>query len=254
MTISFDMTGRASLVTGAGSGLGRATALALARAGSDLCIVDINAPRLDETAELLRGLGVRAEARVADIAEASRCRPLVDEAAQALGRLDALCNVAGIFNFAHSPEMPIAEFERMIAVNLNAPFFLIQGAIPHLLQTHGAVVNVTSTAGFIGEAYLAAYCASKAGLNNLTRALAVEYIDQPIRFNAVAPGGMGTNIGENMRIPEGADLALIDRFTGRSRGTVKVDEVAQMVAYLASPQASGFHGACISIDNGITAG
>jgi NAD(P)-dependent dehydrogenase (short-subunit alcohol dehydrogenase family) len=162
--------------------------------------------------------------------------------------------VAGLFNFAHSPEMPIAEFERMIAVNLNAPFFLIQGAIPHLLKTDGAVVNVTSTAGFIGEAYLAAYCASKAGLNNLTRALAMEYIDRPIRFNAVAPGGMETNIGENMRIPDGADTTLIDRFTGRSRGTVPVADVAEMVAFLASPQSSAYHGACISIDNGITAG
>ncbi|MFD2432050.1 SDR family NAD(P)-dependent oxidoreductase [Sphingobium scionense] len=106
---------------------------------------------------------------------------------------------------------------------------------------------------FIGEAYAAAYCASKAGLLNLTKAMAMEFQKQPIRINAVAPGGMITNIATNFRPPEGCDFELLKRFSGM-RGTVEVDDVADMVALLASPAGRGFHGNCISIDAGITAG
>jgi NAD(P)-dependent dehydrogenase (short-subunit alcohol dehydrogenase family) len=140
-----------------------------------------------------------------------------------------------------------------LAVNLKAPFYLMQAAIPHLLETDGAVVNVTSTASFIGEAYAAAYCATKAGLTHMTKALAMEYVHKPIRFNAVAPGGMMTNIGANFKIPEGADIALIQRYSGL-RGLVEVEDVADTVAFLASPAARGYHGACLTIDRGITAG
>jgi NAD(P)-dependent dehydrogenase (short-subunit alcohol dehydrogenase family) len=172
---------------------------------------------------------------------------------KAFGRLDALCNVAGVIFFANTAEMPAVEWDKTLAVNLSAPFRLIQAALPHLLAAEGAVVNVTSTAAFIGEAYAAAYCATKAGLNQMTKALAMEFMHRPIRFNAVAPGGMMTNIGANLRMPEGADHALIARFSGL-RGLVEVDEVAEMVAFLASPAASAFHGACITMDKGITAG
>jgi NAD(P)-dependent dehydrogenase (short-subunit alcohol dehydrogenase family) len=248
-----NMTGKAALVTGAASGLGRATALSLARAGAAVCIVDVNAAALQETAAAVRALGVRAEPFAADLAVADNCREAVAHAVRAFGRLDALCNVAGIIYFANAPEMRQEEFEKTLAVNLAAPFYLIQAAIPHLLETEGAVVNVTSTAAFVGEAYAAAYCASKAGLTHLTKALAMEYVHKPIRFNAVAPGGMMTNISANLRMPEGADVALIQRFSGL-RGLVEVDEVAEVVAFLASPAAAGFHGACINIDKGITAG
>jgi len=150
-------------------------------------------------------------------------------------------------------EMSPDAYEKTVAVNLNAPFYLIQAAIPHLLATHGAVVNVTSSAAFIGEAYAAAYCATKAALNHLTRSLAMEYMHKPIRFNAVAPGGMMTNIAKNLRMPEGVDYALIKRYSGL-RGLVEVDDVADMVAFLASDAARGYHGACVTIDRGITAG
>jgi NAD(P)-dependent dehydrogenase (short-subunit alcohol dehydrogenase family) len=115
------------------------------------------------------------------------------------------------------------------------------------------VVNVTSTAAFVGEAYAAAYCASKAGLNQMTKALAMEYTHKPIRINAVAPGGMMTNISANLKFPDGVDMSLIQRFMGL-RGVVEVDDVASMVAFLASPAAAGYHGACVTIDAGITAG
>jgi NAD(P)-dependent dehydrogenase (short-subunit alcohol dehydrogenase family) len=247
------MKGEAALVTGAASGLGRATALALARAGCDLCLVDLNAPGLDESAEAVRALGRRAEAHATDLAIPANCGAAVAAALAAFGRLDALCNVAGLIYFAHSTEMSEAQWARTLAVNLSAPFFLSQAAIPHLLETDGAIVNVTSSAAFIGEAYAAAYCATKAGLNQLTKAMAMEYMRKPIRINAIAPGGMMTGIAANMKLPEEAELDLIKRFSGM-RGLVEVDEVAEMIVVLASDAGKAFHGTCVTMDRGITAG
>ena len=248
-----DMTGKAAIVTGAASGLGRASAMALGRAGADLWLADIDGAGLAETAQALRPLGVRAEICVADLAQRSACFQAVAGAVAAFGRLDALCNVAGVVFLGHTPEMPEAQFEKIMAVNLKAPFHLIQAAIPHLLETDGAVVNVASSAGIVGQAYSAAYCASKAGLAHMTRSLAMEYMGKPIRFNAVAPGGMATNLVAGIQMPEGADLSLIARYSG-IRGMVEVEDVADMVAFLASPAARSFHGDCIAIDKGITAG
>ncbi len=251
MSIAIDMRGKVALVTGAASGLGRATAVKLAQAGARLWLVDVNAEGLTETLSLLPE-GEHQTAMV-DLADPEACHPAVDAAAAHYGQLDALCNIAGLIYLANSPDMPKPLWDRMLAVNLTAPFLLSQAAIPHLLKVNGAIVNVVSSAAFIGEAYAAAYCASKAGLLNLTKAMAMEYQKQPIRINAVAPGGMITNIATNFRPPEGCDFELLKRFSGM-RGTVEVDDVADMVALLASPAGRGYHGNCISIDAGITAG
>jgi NAD(P)-dependent dehydrogenase (short-subunit alcohol dehydrogenase family) len=248
-----NMTGKAALVTGAASGLGRATAMKLASAGADVCVVDVNAAGLEETAIELRACGVKALVHATDLAVRENCNAAVVAAVAAFGRLDALCNVAGIIVLCNAHEMRAVDWEKTLAVNLSAPFFLIQAAIPHLLQVQGAVVNVTSSAAFIGEAYAVAYCATKAGLNHMTKALAMEYTHKPIRFNAVAPGGMPTNIAASLKMPEGVDYALIKRFSGM-RGMVEIDDVADMVAFLASDAGRSYHGACISLDRGITAG
>jgi NAD(P)-dependent dehydrogenase (short-subunit alcohol dehydrogenase family) len=248
-----NMTGKAALVTGAASGLGRATALALGRAGADVCIVDLNAAGLEETAKQLRAIEAGVLVHATDLSGRDNCPAAVAAAVAAFGRLDALCNVAGIIVMCNAHEMRAADWEKTLAVNLSAPFYLIQAAIPHLLKSQGAVVNVTSSAAFVGEAYAAAYCAAKAGLNHMTKALAMEYVHKPIRFNAVAPGGMATNIAANIKMPDGVDHALIKRFSGL-RGMVEVDDVAEMIAFLASDAGQSYHGACISIDRGITAG
>jgi len=253
MPVAVDMKGRSVLVTGAASGLGRATALTLAEWGADLCLVDVNAAGLTDASGEIRSLGGRSEFLALDLAKPENCRAAVEKASEAFGRLDALCNVAGMLVFSHATEMSVSNWEKTVAINLSAPFFLIQAAIPHLLEANGAVVNVTSSAAFVGEAYLAAYCATKAGLTHMTKALAMEYAHQPIRFNAVAPGGMMTGIVNGMTMPDDADFSLISRFTGL-RGMVEVKDVAEMVAFLASPAAGSYHGACISIDKGITAG
>jgi len=247
------MQGKAALVTGAASGLGRATAFALGRAGADICVVDMNAAGLQDTATQLRSLGARVLARETDLSQRDNCFGAVAAAVGEFGRLDALCNVAGMIVMCNTEEMRAADYERTIAVNLNAPFYLMQAAIPYLLQVQGAVVNVTSSAAFVGEAYAAAYCATKAGLTHMTKALAMEYVHKPIRFNAVAPGGMPTNIANSIKMPEGVDYALIKRFSGL-RGMVEIDDVADIIAFLASDAGRSYHGACINIDRGITAG
>ena len=251
-TIS-DMKGKVALVTGAAGGVGRATALKLARAGANLCVVDVKAADLEETASQLRQIGVKARVCATDLSIQENCGTVVAAAVETFARLDALCNVAGIFVPSHTTEMSTVDFEKTLAINLSAPFYLIQAAIPHLLKTDGAVVNVTSCAAFVGQAYCAAYCATKAGLNHMTKALAMEYAHKPIRFNAVAPGGMDTPLTANLKLPKDIDGSLMKRFSPL-RGMVEVDDVADLVAFLASDAAHSYHGACISVDRGITAG
>jgi NAD(P)-dependent dehydrogenase (short-subunit alcohol dehydrogenase family) len=248
-----DMTGKVALVTGAASGLGRASALKLAEAGADLWLVDVNAEALAETAELLAKSGRAVATQVVDLSDSAACAGVVPEAVKRFGRLDALCNVAGLIYLANTPDMPREQYRRTMAVNLDAPFILSQGAIPHLLETDGAIVNVASCASYIGEAYAAAYCSSKWGILGMTKAMAMEFQKSPIRINAVAPGGMITNIAINFRPPENCDFDLLKRYSGL-RGQVEVDDVADMVLLLASEAGRGFHGACINIDKGITAG
>ena len=248
-----NMHGKVALVTGAAAGLGRATALKCAQAGASVCLADIDADGLAKVAEEVRGLGARALARPTDLAVAENCPALVEAAVAEFGRLDALCNVAAVMIPAHTPEMPVAAFQATLAVNLAAPFYLVQAAIPHLLAAHGAVVNVASAVGEVAQAYTAAYCASKAGLIHMTRSLAMEYMHQPVRFNAVAPGGMMTALARNMLTLEGGDPSLMARCSPL-RGLVELDDVADMIVFLASDAARGYHGGCIVIDKGLSAG
>lgn len=251
MAHPIDMTAKVALVTGAASGLGRATARKLAEAGADLCIVDVNADRLAETAGMLGNAGVLVH--TADLADPDACIGAVAAAVERFGRLDSLCNIAGIIRMANSADMPRDHYLQTIAINLNAPWFLSQAALPHLLEANGAIVNCASSAALIGEAYAAAYCASKAGLMNMTKAMAMEFARKPIRINAVAPGGMITNIADGMTFPAEAEMDLVARYSGL-RGQVEVDDVADLITMLASPAGRSYHGACISIDAGITAG
>lgn len=248
-----DMTGKVSLVTAAAEYLGQATALRLARAGADVCIVDTALDRLNDTAEAVRALGVRALPIAADLAERASCFEAVEKAAQTFGRLDALCNVANVFSPSPSLETAQQDWERTIAINLSAPFYLTQAALPHLLKSEGAVVSVLSCVTALANPYVAAYTASKAGLAQMMKSLAKEFIDEKVRINTVSFGGAALSPTSAANFPANMDPKVFHRFSS-VRPRLVVEKVAEIIAFMVSDAASGFHGSCVTIDNGVSLG
>lgn len=249
-----DFKGKAVLVTGAASGLGRQTARTLAELGAELCIVDLNAAGLEEAAGEIKALGAKVHTVALDLSQRANCAVAVDQAVERMGGLNALCNVAGIVAPAHFTELKPEAYDRVMAVNLAAPFFLCQRAIPHLLARKGAIVNVASNAGFMGMAYMAVYAASKAGVVSLTKSLAMEYAQSDLTVAAVAPAGMMTNLVRDIAFPADGDPALIARFSGVRPGLTSIEEVALMIAVLASERGHSYHGNCVMMDIGSTVG
>jgi NAD(P)-dependent dehydrogenase (short-subunit alcohol dehydrogenase family) len=243
-----DMTGKAALVTGASGDLGQAIARELASAGADVCLVDPDRAALQAFAA---DLGGRTAVHATEVRGQANCRAAVEAAVAAFGRLDALVNVANVFAPAQSADMAEADWEATLAVNLSAPFYLIQAALPHLLAANGAVVSVGSCAAFMASPMTAAYTASKAGLAQMTKALAKEFIDQPIRINYLAPGSMSVSSGNAAKIPSNVDMSKVQKL---SRSLIDVTQIAAIVGFLASDASAGFHGSCITMDNGLSLG
>ena len=240
---------KVALVTGAGSGMGRAITIRLAEEGASVLAVDIDGDGLDET--LLRGSG-SVTARQADVSDPQVCAGLVDAAVSEFGRLDVLGNVAGIYIAGHMTDMTREQYRRLMGVNLDGYFFLAQAAIPHLLETDGNIVNIASNAGIQGVPYSVAYSMTKGGVVQLTRSLAVEYLKRPLRVNAIAPAGTNTNIGASTTFPPDVDIDLVTRMAGL-RGMSEPEEVAALFAFLASDEARSITGAIYTLDNGLTA-
>ena len=164
------------LVTGAASGLGRAASVRFAQEGAHVCLVDINAAGLAETARTITDAGGLCANYCGDLGLPSNCTDAVNVAIEAFGRLDVLCNVAGILRFHALADVSAEDWNKLFAVNVTAPFFMTQAAMPHLVESKGNVVNVASTAAFIGQSYTAPYAATKAALLSLTKSLAMEFI------------------------------------------------------------------------------
>jgi meso-butanediol dehydrogenase / (S,S)-butanediol dehydrogenase / diacetyl reductase len=248
-----EFDGKVAIVTGAASGLGRATALAFAAEGAALVLADVDEAGLDATCATVRGLGGKALAVPTNISDASECLALAPRAVAAFGRLDVVCNVAGAFRFDHANGITPEIWDRIHGVNVRGPFFIIQGALQHLIESAGAVVNVASASAFLGHAYLAHYASSKAALVNLTKSLAMEYINAPVRINAIAPGGINTAMTSQTSTPEGIDFQLVGRYSPL-RGSAEPEELTDLILMLAGPRGRPFHGACLNADRGITAG
>lgn len=244
---------RVALITGAARGLGRAIAEALAKQGVALLLVDILADRLEATRGELAANGARAAAFPTDISLKANCTAAVEAAIATYGRLDILINAAGLMRFNHATDVAEDEFWRIMQVNTAAPFWLAQAAIPHLLAAQGNIVNVLSQSALMGTAYIVPYSMSKAALLQLTKSLAVEYADAPIRINAVAPGAMMTEISTGTMPPADADYAKIKRYSG-TRPPADPADVAAVVAFISSPAAAAVHGAIWPADCGVTAG
>lgn len=243
-----------ALVTGAASGIGRATALRLAAEGARVFAADRDAERLAETVGAIRAAGGQALAHALDVADAAACRAAVAACCTWGGGLDVLANVAGVMYWGHLTDISETDWGRTLAVNLSGPFYLSQAAVPALLERRGVIVNVASAAGLKGQAYTAPYCVSKAGLISLTRCLAVEYAKRGLRAVAVCPGGVNTPLNAEVALPEGHDPKLFQRLLPLSFPIAEPEEIAAAVAYLASPEARFVNGAVFSIDGGQTAG
>lgn len=246
-------TPRVALVTGAARGLGRAIAQTLAADGVTLLLVDVLAEELEATHAELASMGARCAVHSADVSDRAQCFAAVAAAIEQFGRLDILCNAAGIVRFNHATDVPEDEWQRILAVNVSGPFWLSQAAIPHLLETHGNIVNITSQSALMGAAYIVPYSTSKGALLQMTRSLAMEYMDAPIRINAVSPGAMNTGIGGTSTPGADMDFNKIMRYTG-TRPIAEPEAVAALVAFVASDKASAVHGAVLCADNGVTAG
>jgi meso-butanediol dehydrogenase/(S,S)-butanediol dehydrogenase/diacetyl reductase len=245
---------KAALITGAAAGIGRATAERLAAEGANIFLADINVAGAEQVAAALtQQYGVTALVGAFDAADPESCKRIVADAVAALGKLDVVCNVAGIQKWDHFAQITDATWHRMMAINLNSVFFISREAIPHLEKTKGNIVNIASAAGLIGIAYNAPYCASKFAVIGLTKSIAVEYAARGVRCNAIAPGGVKAGAATNP-IPEGVDFALIMRLSPKTGDMCEPEEIAAAVAYLASDEAKYVTGTVFNIDGGQLAG
>ncbi|MGI4744444.1 MAG: SDR family NAD(P)-dependent oxidoreductase [Janthinobacterium lividum] len=248
-----EFQGKVVLVTGAASGLGRAASLRFAQEGAALCLVDLNEEGLAETQRRIGPTEAGSVTFAGDLGEKENCAAAVQAAVDAFRRLDVLCNVAGMLRFHALADVSVQDWSRLMSANLTGPLFMMQAAMPYLLETHGNVVNVASTAAFLGQAYTGPYAATKAGLIALTKSVAMEYINSPVRINALAPGGMTTEMGLGVKFPENVDMSLILRYCG-IRPPSSPEDIVEPLLFLASDRARSVHGACYIADNGITTG
>lgn len=248
--------GRRVVITGAGSGIGRATVHRILAEGGQVVGADVNEAGLAETAKQAaeNGNGDRLTTLVVDIADEESVKAGVAAAVEAIGGIDALINAAGILRSAHTHEMPLADFNKIIAINLTGTFLMIREALPQLLASDkGVIVNFTSTSAFFAHPYMSAYAASKGGIMSMTHALAAEYSKQGLRVVAVAPGSISSDMtsGRGPGLPADADLSLFMKLApGIGQGFASPDTVAGVVAMLASDDGAFITGTEIRIDGG----
>jgi NAD(P)-dependent dehydrogenase (short-subunit alcohol dehydrogenase family) len=244
--------GRSIFVSGAASGIGRSTAERFGSEGGRVACADVNVKGAEETAKAIRDAGGDAFAVPCDVTNPSAVAEAIGEAVRRHAGLHVLANVAGIGFFRRTTETTLEEWGRMIAVNLTGQFLTCKEAIPHILKTKGAIINTGSVAGLKSHPYSAAYCASKGGVVQLTRALAVEYGRKDVRINCVCPGGVETPLIEQFKLPDGVNPQVLTRIMPLGR-MGKPHEVAGTIAFLASDDATYVNGATIVVDGGMIA-
>jgi NAD(P)-dependent dehydrogenase (short-subunit alcohol dehydrogenase family) len=242
-TTTETLDGQTALVTGATAGLGRAIALQLAREGAEVIVHGRNPERGMETVQEIEAEGGKARFAAADLSDPADVQRLAEE----VGDVDVLVNNAGYSVWSPTAEMSVAAFDDMFASNVRAPYFLVGAFAPGMAERgHGSIINISSMAGRIGLPGGAAYGATKAALASMTQGWAAEFSPRGVRVNAVAPGPVYTR-------PEGRELFdTLGASTPMNRAA-QPEEIAEVVAFLASPRASYVTGANVAADGGRTA-
>lgn len=240
--------GRTAIVTGAGSGLGRAVAARIAAEGGKVACLDLAGDAVTETA---RDVGNGARGYRTDVSDPASVAAAVTAAATDLGRPSVVVTCAGIGKFAHTVDLSFADWSRIIAVNLSGTFLVAQAALPYLLNGGGSITTIASNAGLQGVPYGQAYCASKGGVIQLTRSLAAEFLAHGVRVNCVAPGGIKTPLQRAFELPQGGDPEHLRRLM-TPLGRSKPEEVAALVAFIASDEGRYMSGAIVPFDGGLT--
>ena len=247
------LKGKRALVTGAASGIGRATSLRLAAEGASVFCCDIAAEGAEETAKMIGVEGGKAGSGAVDVSQLSSCEAVVESARRFLGGLDILANVAGILRPGHTDKQDPRLFDQTIAINLSGTYYMCRSALPLLLDGGGAIVNIASVAAVQGVPYNAAYGASKAGVVGLTQALATEYAKRGVRVNCICPGGVMTPMTQaGFNVEGGIDASLMARIAPLLPRVGKPEEIAGLVAFLASEEAAYVTGSAYRIDGGQT--
>jgi NAD(P)-dependent dehydrogenase (short-subunit alcohol dehydrogenase family) len=247
---------RTAVVTGAASGIGRATALRLAQDGYGVALVDIDEAGMDKTRRSIESAGGAGQAFRADVCDPHQLGIMLREVLSTMGSPELLVNVAGVAIAATVLDTSDQEWSRVINTNLTGPFLLTRATLPLMLDRgSGVIVNVASVAGAIGLRARAAYCASKAGLVGLTRAVAADHGAAGIRCIAVCPGTVETDWVNRVIADDADPAAARERMAARQldgrMGTP--EEVAATIAFIASPSGRFFNGAAVVVDGGMTA-
>ncbi|GAA3489846.1 MULTISPECIES: SDR family NAD(P)-dependent oxidoreductase [Streptomyces] len=250
--------GRRVLISGAGSGIGRATVHRVLAEGGRVFAVDVNGAGLKETAEQAAATSAEAARRLAtavlDISDEAAVRAGAAAAVESLGGLDVLVNAAGVLRSSHTHETTLDFFNKIIAVNLTGTFLMIREAIPALLAgDRPVIVNFSSTSASFAHPYMSAYAASKGGIQSMTHALAAEYSKQGLRVVAVAPGSIASDMtsGKGPGLPEDADMTLFTKLAPAiGQGFAGPETVAGVVAMLGSQDGAFITGTEIRVDGG----
>ena len=240
--------GRVVLVTGAASGIGRATAEAFGARGARVACTDIRTDQLAETVGAIEKSGGEAMAMALDVADSAAATAAVERCAEQWGGLHILANVAGVLKLDHAHQLSDEDWNRVLGINLGGTFFMSRAAIPHLLEHAGCIVNVASLAGLKGQAYGAAYCASKAAVGAMTRCLAVEWAKDNITTIDIAPGYIETDLNRDYLSREKVKAWLVDRIPTGEPG--KPEDVAKLVGAVMAGDIPFLTGETIYIDGG----
>ncbi len=243
---------RVVLVTGAASGIGRASAVRMASEGGNIVCADIQEDGLVSVVEEIEKNGGEALAAICNIGDPKAVTKTMEKTISAYHKLDVLCNIAGMLAFENSVDVKLEDWNNILAVNLTGTFLMCQAALPHLLENGGAIVNMSSTAALAGHPWTAAYSASKGGILALTYTMAVEYGRKGVRTNALCPGSVQTPIQQAFKFPEGADESLLQRIMPLDTFRPPED-AASAVAFLASDDSIHINGTALRIDGGMLA-